>query len=439
MKSLKISNSGLFATLRWLFISGCIGNCCGIASAVFLYALEKATQIRELQSWLLFFLPVGGFVVGAMYHYLGKRVEGGNNLIVDQFHDPQSIIPFRMAPLILLGTMVTHLFGGSAGREGTAVQMGGSIADQFTSIFKVNRDERRSLLMAGMAGGFGSVFGVPFAGTVFGLEVLTIGRLHLWGLVECAVAAFVAHFTTLALGIHHTNYVHADAMNLNIRDIAIVVLAGIVFGIAARIFFVCSHQISKLSKSKIPYLPLRSFAGGALISSLYFFFPTLTRYVGLGVPIIIESLKSNEPIYDWLGKLLMTALTLGTGFKGGEVTPLLFVGATLGNALSQLPHFHMPLLAYLGFVGVFAGAANTPLACTIMAMELFGPGIGFYAAIACFSSYAASGHRGIYHAQRVHIPKVDQLRRLREHLKILLEKPDLTPERIPEDQYKKHT
>ena len=149
------------------------------------------------------FLPLGGLAVGLVYHFFGRSIEGGNNLIIDEFHDPVSVIPFRMAPLVLVGTVLTHLFGGSAGREGTAVQMGGSIADQFTHIFKLNRADRRTLLMAGMSGGFGSVFGVPFAGAIFGLEVLTVGRLHLWAIVECTVSAFVAHYVTLEIGRAH--------------------------------------------------------------------------------------------------------------------------------------------------------------------------------------------------------------------------------------------
>lgn len=409
---------------KWILLSALVGAACGVASAVFLAVLEETTKLRNEHSWLLYLLPIGGLLVGSAYHFFGRSVEGGNNLIIDEFHDPKTVIPFRMAPLVLLGTIFTHLFGGSAGREGTAVQMGGSIADQFTHIFKMDRVERRTLLMAGMSGGFGSVFGVPLAGTIFGLEVLSIGRLHLWGIVECAVSAFVAHHVTLSLGIHHTSYIHPDVSGeLSAVDVVVALGAGVLFGLAARLFAFLTDRIKDFSKAKIPYLPLRALVGGIVISAIFFLLPLSVRYAGLGVPLIVDSIRTELPVYDWLGKLVLTALTLGVGFKGGEVTPLLFVGATLGNALSQILPLPLPVLASIGFVGVFAGAANTPFACTIMAMELFGPRIWFFAAVACFASYAVSGHRGIYHSQKIHVAKNKYASRTLEFVALLFRKP----------------
>ena len=401
-----------------------MGVACGVASALFLSILERATEIREGHHFLLYLLPVGGLIVGGIYHFFGRSVEGGNNLIIDEFHDPKSVIPFRMAPLVLIGTVFTHLFGGSAGREGTAVQMGGSIADQFTHIFKMDRIERRTLLMAGMSGGFGSVFGVPFAGTVFGFEVLSIGKLHLWALVECAVSAFVAHYVTLALGIHHTPYLH-PLLNLESTDrtIAWAVVAGIIFGGAARLFALLTEAIKNTSKKVVPYLPLRAIIGGAIISLIFFLVPVASRYAGLGVPLILQSLSAPVLPYDWLGKLILTALTLGLGFKGGEVTPLLFIGAALGNALTWFMPIPIPLAAGMGFVGVFAGAANTPFACAIMATELFGMEVGVFATVACFASYAVSGHHGIYHSQEVHLPKYKYVSRTIDFINMLFERP----------------
>jgi H+/Cl- antiporter ClcA len=409
---------------KWVCISAVVGALCGVASAVFLAALELATHTRETHIWLLYFLPLGGLIVGGVYHRYGRRVERGNNLIIDEFHEPKAVIPFRMTPLVLFGTLATHLFGGSAGREGTAVQMGGSIADQFAHFFKMNHDERRTLLMAGMSGGFGSVFGVPFAGTVFGLEVLSVGRINLWALVECAISAFAAHYTTLALGIRHTNYVHPFTdFEFTTKVGLYMLLAGAVFGLAAKLFSFLALNISTISKKLVPFLPARAFLGGALIAAIYFLWPTTTRYSGLGVSIIVDSLKEPLPQYDWLAKLIFTTLTLGVGFKGGEVTPLLFVGATLGNALSSFMPIPLPILAAMGFVGVFAGAANTPFACTFMAMELFGPQVGPYVAIACFVSYALSGPHGIYHAQRFEDAKHVFGRRLK-FLKFIFKRPN---------------
>lgn len=403
MKKPKTLQSIFQHYVKWIFLSSLIGVGCGVASTIFLRTLELTTEFREAHSWLLFLLPLGGLIVGGAYHYWGKSVEAGNNLIIDEFHDLKNVVPFRMAPLVLFGTLATHLFGGSAGREGTAVQMGGSIADQFTRIFKMTPEDRRTLLMAGMAGGFGSVFGVPFAGTIFGLEVLAIGKLHLWALVECATAAFTAHYVTQLLGVHHTSYVHPTLEIPNSFVFwASVTFAGVLFGLTAKLFALMTEQIKASFKKIFPYLPIRALIGGAFISLVFFLVPLTTRYAGLGVSIIVDALKAPLPAYDWIGKLTFTAFTLGVGFKGGEVTPLLFIGAALGNALSGFLPIPLPILAVMGFVAVFAGAANTPLACTIMALELFGPQIGIYALVACFVSYAVSGHRGIYHAQRVH-------------------------------------
>lgn len=396
----KLENSNLlFYYIRWIAISILVGVGCGCASALFLFTLEYVTHLREHHSVLLYFLPIGGLIVGSLYHFFGRSIEGGNNLLIDEFHDPKAVIPFRMTPLVLIGTLATHLFGGSAGREGTAVQMGGSIADQFTRFFKVNAEQRRALLMAGMSGGFGSVFGVPFAGMVFGMEVLTVGELHVWAFVECAVTAFVAHFVTLAWGIHHTNYISPLISQMSLTGGLLAIGTGIACGGAARLFGLLVEGVAQVARSISSLLPIRAFVGGAVISLLFFLSPTLIRYAGLGIPILEESLKVPLPLYDWIGKLVMTALTLGSGFKGGEVTPLLFVGATLGNAIGSFFPADLPWLAAVGLVGVFAGAANTPFACTLMAMELFGGKIGGYAALTCFASYWVSGHRGIYHAQ----------------------------------------
>ncbi len=391
--------------LRWVSLAAVIGVCAGVASACFLVSLDLATAWRLNYPWLIYGLPLGGYVAGFLYHRFGREVEAGNNLIIDQFHEPTATIPWRMAPLVLIGTLITHLCGGSAGREGTAVQMGASLADQWAKVFQFARADREVLLMAGMSAGFGSVFGVPFAGMIFGLEVLAVGRLQASALIQCAVAACVAHYTTLSLGVQHTVYQAPQLPGFDWLALLSIAASGLVFGCAARLFGRLSELISHYSKAWLPSLPKRAALGGLLLLTLYLALPELGRYSGLGVPVISESLRLPVHAYDWLGKLVMTALTLGFGFKGGEVTPLLFVGATLGNALSTVLPVPLELLSALGLVAVFAGAANTPITCTIMAMELFGGSILPYAAIACFASFLASSHHGIYPAQRVQYAK----------------------------------
>jgi H+/Cl- antiporter ClcA len=394
--------------LRWTPLAILTGILAGCASAILLASLEFATNLRESHHWLIALLPVAGLAVGCMYHYFGRSVEAGNNLLLEEIHaeveSPRRTIPFRMTPFILIGTFLTHLFGGSAGREGTALQTAASLADQLGKPFRLTPRERRILLMAGISAGFASVFGTPLAGFVFGLEVLAIGSLTYEAIFPCLLAAFVADLTCSALPIHHTIYNVASVPPMSPLNLLYAALAGAAFGLAAMLFARLTHAIGGLFKRYIDWPPLRPFIGGAIVALAVFALHS-TRYIGLGVPIIVAAFHGPLPPWDWLAKILFTAVTLGAAFKGGEVTPLFFIGATLGNALAWLLPLPPSLLAGMGFAAVFAGAANTPIASTLLAIELFGAEAGAYAAIACVLSYLCSGHAGIYRSQRLHTPK----------------------------------
>ena len=386
--------------LRWIPISTLVGMMGGTASALLLVSLVWATKTRESHKWLVALLPLGGLFVGCLYRYLGTSVEAGNNLILDEIHDPKRTIPIRMTPLILLGTFVTHLFGGSAGREGTAIQTGASLADQLARPFRLGARERRILLMAGISAGFASVFGTPLAGAIFGIEVLAIGAVSYDAIVPCFLAAFVGDLTTHAWKVSHTVYHVTETPPMSIKGVVCAAAAGAVFGLVGMAFAKGTHAIGHCFKKYIAWAPLRPFLGGIAVA-LGVLAIGNTRYIGLGIPTILEAFGGRQPPWQWALKFLFTAVTLGAGFKGGEVTPLFFIGATLGNALSYLIPLPPSLLAGMGFVAVFAGAANTPIASTFMAVELFGGEAGAYAGVACVFAYLFSGHAGIYHAQRV--------------------------------------
>jgi len=395
---------------RWLLLSTLVGALAGSASALLLVALDWATATREADHRLVWLMPVAGFVVGWIYLKLGRQVEAGNNLLIDEIHDPQKSVPLRMAPLILFGTIVSHVVGASVGREGTAVQMGGALSDQVARTLRLGPEDRRILLMAGISAGFASVFGTPLAGALFGLEVLAIGRLRYDALLPCVIAAVAGDQATLLWGVHHTHYAAGAMPALGAWTLGAALVAGLCFGIVGMLFADATHALSAFGKRHIGYAPLRPLIGGGVIATALWGLDAW-RFAGLGIAGIVDAFAHPLAPWDFAGKMAFTVASLGSGFKGGEVTPLFYIGATLGNALAPLLHLPFPMLAALGFVGVFAGAANTPLACTLMAIELFGSEIGVYALCACVVSYLSSGHTGIYRAQRIghakhrHVPE----------------------------------
>ena len=402
-------SSALWSTLvKWGFLGALVGVLCGISSAIFLYALEWATQTQATHPWLLFLLPLAGFGIGLVYHQFGKPVEGGNNLLLERIHDERTVtaIPFRLVPLVLFGTVATHLFGGSAGREGTAVQMGGTLANLLVRLFRLGRRDQRLLIMSGISGGFGAVFGTPLAGTVFGLEVLSVGQVRYEALIPCFVAACVGDLVCRSLGIHHAVYrIGVELPALTPLLWLLIVAAGVLFAGAATLFSELTEVISGQMKRRIAYPPLRPFFGGIVVMALTFAVGT-RDYLGLSLPLL-QSAFSPQGVFllAFALKLLFTAVTLGTGFKGGEVTPLFVIGATLGAAFAKLTGQPTGFFAALGFVAVFAGAANTPLACLLLGIELFGAPMGVPLAAVCIISYLLSGHRGIYPSQRVGVSK----------------------------------
>lgn len=397
------------ALARGIGLGALVGVACGAASALFLVLLDEVTAYRVGHELIVFALPLAGLGIGILYARFGEPIKGGNNLVIDTIHDGGPQIPLRMLPMVLAGTVLTHLFGGSAGREGTAVQMGASMADFLSHRVKLGPELRLQLLAAGVAGGFGSVFGTPIAGAVFGLEFVVLGRIEYRALVPALVAAIAGDLTTRGLGIVHTPYPAAPHLPLS----PLLCLQWLVFAIAVALtsilFIELVHFLKRRAERHVTMLGLRMAIGGALVVVLWQVIGT-SDYLGLGVPMIVRAFTDPQlPEWAFAMKLLFTAITLGAGFLGGEVTPLFFIGAALGGVFAPVLGIPRELGAGVGMAAVFAAASNTPLALSIMAVELLGANVLPHVVIVCVVAYLVTGHRSIYPAQRLRRGKGGQL------------------------------
>ena len=404
----KISAHLLFM-LKWLFIIIMTASLIGSATAWFLIALDFVTIWRTNNIWMVNFLPLMGLGIGYTYYYFGSAVQKGNDLILEihQATETNSTtstistitkpIPLLMAPLVFISTLLTHIGGGSAGREGTAVQMGGAIADQFTSIFKLTTAERKTILIMGVSAGFAAVFGTPWAAAIFALEIMSFRKVRFENIIPSFAAAFGAHYICLAWMVKHTVYTIDIIPSITVSTISWTMLAGLIFGLTAFVFIQSNKLLGGLF-SKIKFAPFRPFISGIIIA-LFIVLANSTKFIGLGISSISDAFNTHAGNFDFALKLLLTSLTLSAGFKGGEVTPLFFIGATLGNILIWLIPLPMALLAGMGFVAVFAGATHCVIASIIMGIELFGIQAGMYAGLASIVAYFSSGINGIYSAK----------------------------------------
>lgn len=393
---------------KWLIMGTLIGAIIGGVIGTFLISLEKATEFRTNNFWMIFLLPFGGALVSFLYLKYGKNASKGNNLIIEKINESCDNVPLRMVPLVYFGTVVTHLFGGSAGREGTGVQIGASIAENVGKLFKVTKEENKILLMTGVSGGFAAIFGTPLAGTVFGLEVAVIGKMSYEAIIPSFISSIVGNFVVLKMGVTHAHYSASTIDVITLPIVLKVIVASILFGLASKLFSVLTHKLKAIFSKTFKNAPLKSFVGGILVILLVFMVGS-DKYLGLSLPLISDSFNKIVYPLDFLGKLIFTSLTLGAGYQGGEVTPLFVIGSTLGNTLSTILNISPSFLASLGLIGVFAGATNTPIASFILGIEMFGAENAIYMFMACSISYIFSGHTGIYTSQNIGVSKSNRI------------------------------
>ena len=388
---------------KWISIAGVLSLLIGSVSAFFLISLDWVTQLQTTYTWLLYLLPFGGALISFLYKKVGKNAIRGNNLVIEQANGNEENIPLRLVPLTLFGTLTTHLLGGSAGREGTAVQMGGALAEAIGKLIRLTKSDRKIIVICGISGGFSAVFGTPIAGTVFGLEVLALGLIRHEALLPSFFSAYFANLVTKSYGVTHAVYEMEAAPDASATLLVKLIAAGIAFGLIGLIFSCSIVLIKKYYAKWMPNPTVRTFIGGCVI--LIFVWVIGRAYLGLNLPLLAQAFTGDSGPYDFLGKLIFTVFTLGAGYQGGEVTPLFVIGATLGSSLAVLLHLPISFLAGLGFIGVFSGATNTPIACFIMGIELFGSENAVYLFLICVISYLCSGNSSIYASQKVGIEK----------------------------------
>ncbi|MGL4392907.1 MAG: chloride channel protein [Fusobacteriaceae bacterium] len=395
-------------TIIYIFLAMIIGALAGVLDTIFFVGLNFASNLRENNlHWILFLLPLAGIFIIYLYKKYGKNSHRGMWFTIKSANTENSVIPKRLIPFVVVSTWLTHLFGGSAGREGVAVQVGATIGNQvgeftkqkkfFTGKFK---DMKKILVSVGMSGGFAGLFGTPIAATIFSVEVLKRGKLEIKAFIPALVSAYTAFFVSDFLGLKHFTHKIFDLPKLNLRNILFIILAGIIFGLVG----FCFAYLQKILRENRFIVNLNSykkiFAGGMILALIfyvvYIIFGT-GRYSGLGTNLIFDALNSGEIFYyDFIIKFLLTIITIVIGFQGGEVTPLFAIGASLGYVLATLFNLPIPFMAALGYATVFGGATNTFLAATFIGVEIFGYKMAIYFLMVCGIGRIFSGKLSIY-------------------------------------------
>jgi len=382
-----------------------VGACAGCASALFLWLLDLATHARLERPSLVFALPLAGLAMGFAIVKSGAPLARGTDAILAVVAFGGARVPLRLAPLVLLGTVLTHLFGGSAGREGTAVQMGGALADEVAQRARVDEDVRRLVVRAGIAAGFGSVFGTPLAGALFALEI--VGESHerrtiAWrAVLPVVVAALVGDRVTLAFGIAHTAFPQVAPLDVTPRVVVSLALVGLACALVTHAFLSAKHGVAR-ALARLA-LPPRMAVGGAVVVALALLFDG-HAFLGLGVETIVRAFEEPLPPSTFAFKGLFTAITLGAGFLGGEVTPLFFMGATLGNTLAPVVELPLALAAGACMVAVYGAAARAPLALAVMGAEVLGIVALPHLLVVTVVASLAMGPRSLFAARATRAP-----------------------------------
>ena len=402
-KEAKIVYKSFAAFLKWLIIAGLTGAVGGVVGSVFNISVARATALREANPWLLFLLPAGGIVIAAIYHFT-KMENVNTNTLIDSVHLGEKV-PVILVPVIFLGTVITHICGGSAGREGAALQIGGGIGDSVGQLFRLDEKDMRLATLCGMSAVFSALFGTPLTAALFALEVISVGVFYYSGLVPCIVSAVTAYGVSRLFGIAPTRFI-VTFLPLNADLLWRVAVMAILCAIMSSVFCLVMHGMDFLAERYLKNKFFRAAIGGVIVLGLTWLVGT-TDYNGAGVGPITDAIEKGIATPDaFLWKLLFTAISLGCGFRGGEVVPTFFVGATLGCVVGPILGIPAGFAAAVGLVAVFCGAVNCPIASIVLSIELFGSVELTYFAVACGIAYMLSGYFGIYRSQKILYSKI---------------------------------
>ncbi len=379
--------------LTWIGLILGVALLVGAAGAGFLHALESVTALYRSIPWLIASLPFIGLLTLWLYKGPLKASAGGTKTLIQAIQSPADTLPASMGPSIVGTTLLSHLGGASVGREGTALQMGGALADQFSRWVSLDSSERRTLVLCGVSAGFAAVFGTPIAAAVFALEFV---RVRSWAILPCLACGFLADLAGQNLFLaHHANYRLPAPAEFSFSGLGSALAIGVACGLLARLYIYLNKREAARPNPE-PYA--RIFFVGVIFSLMVYFYQQ-QDFTGLGLHMIDSALVEPSAPTAFLIKFLLTGMCVWAGYRGGEVTPLFFVGATLGSAAAAYLGLPLAVCASLGFVAVFAGAGAVPLACSVMACELFGFSIGGYALLACAVSWLVAGRKGLYDEQ----------------------------------------
>lgn len=396
-KYAKICTERIWILLRWLIVAGATGLLLGIVGGLFGRSITAVTALRGEHPWMIWLLPVAGLLIVAIYQMDSYKT--GTNLVLEGIQSGK-YVPLRMAPLIVIATVLTHAFGGSAGREGAALQLGGSIGGTFGKWMKLDEYDHKIMIMCGMSAAFSALFGTPLTATVFAMEVISVGIMQYAALVPCSIAALTAKAAAAYVGAQGEHFSIPSGLALDCKNAFLTILLAVMCAAVSILFCFILHSAEHLYKKWIPNEWIRIVCGAFLIILMTYVLGT-TDYLGAGMNIIELAMEGQVVAAAFLIKMIFTAVTLGSGFKGGEIVPTLFVGATFGCLFGQLTGLPPSLAAACGMTSVFCGVTNCPISSLFLSFELFGFDCMPFFLLAVGVSYLESGYFGLYHSQKI--------------------------------------